>query len=293
MGKLLVALAWGVSGLLASAEAPNFAYDRRVPLEIHVRGEEDHDGVRVKDITFAAALGGRTAAYLVEPLGVGRPPYAGILYVHWYEPREKNSNRTEFLEEAVTMARRGARSLLVSTMWSDPEWFDKRDRKNDFVASIRQVIELRRALDVLAAQPDADHKHIAYVGHDFGAMYGAVLAGLESKRVAAWVLAAGTTSFSDWYLLGKPKLDGPERDNFVERLAPLDPVKVIQFASPVLLQFGKGDPYVPDEKAKTLAAAASEPKQVSWFEGGHALDERAMTQRIEWLTDALRLLRSR
>jgi hypothetical protein len=50
---------------------------------------------------------------------------------------------------------------------------------------------------------------------------------------------------------------------------------------------------VPDDKAKALAAAASEPKQVSWFDGGHALDEKATAQRVEWLTDTLRLLRSR
>jgi hypothetical protein len=124
-------------------------------------------------------------------------------------------------------------------------------------------------------------------------MYGAVLAGLERKRVTGWVLAAGTTSFSDWFLLGKPKLEGAERDRFIDQLAPLDPVKVIEFASPLLLQFGKGDPYVPDEKAKALAAAASEPKQVSWFDGGHGLDEKATAQRVEWLTDTLRLLRSR
>ena len=48
--------------------------------------------------------------------------------------------------------------------------------------------DLRRALDVLLAQPGVDPKRIAYVGHDFGAMYGAVLAGVD-RRVSVWALA--------------------------------------------------------------------------------------------------------
>ncbi len=292
MRKLLLpgmlALAWG----LPAADTLNFAYDRSEPLSLKVHREEDRDGVKVKDISYAGAFGDRIAAYLVEPAISLRPPYAGILYVHWYEPKEKTSNRSEFLDEAVTMAKRGARSLLISTMWSDPEWFEKRDRKNDLAISVRQVIELRRALDVLAQQPEADRKHIAYVGHDFGAMYGAVLAGLDSQRVAGWVFAAGTTSFSDWFLLGKPPLEGDARKKFIAQLAPLDPVKMIEFASPVLLQFGKNDPYVPEDKAKALIRAATEPKQVNWYEGGHGLDDKAIVHRVEWLTDTLRLLRS-
>lgn len=289
--RKLVLLAAAAVWSAPAAQAPNFAYNRKAPLDIRVHGEDDRDGVRVKDISFSSAAGGRTAAYLVEPVTQLRPPFPGILYVHWYEPREKNSNRTEFLDEAVTMARRGARSLLISTMWSDPAWFDKRDRKNDFAASVQQVKELRRALDVLLAQPETDRAHIAYVGHDFGAMYGAVLAGLENQRVSAWALEAGTTSFSDWFLLGMPQLEGAARQKFVDEMAPLDPVKYIGMASPLLLQFGKDDPYVPAVKARELAAAASEPK-VSWYDGGHALDDSAIAQRVEWLTDLLRLLRS-
>ncbi|MEO8660889.1 MAG: hypothetical protein ABI693_20625 [Bryobacteraceae bacterium] len=291
MHRILLTLAIALG--LSAADGPNFAYNKKAPFDIRVLSETEHDGVTVKDISFAGASGGRTGAYLVEPLVQLRGPYPGILYVHWYEPRAKNSNRTQFVDEAVTMARRGARSLIVETMWSDPQWFDKRDRKNDLASSVQQIIELRRALDVLMAQSEIDRKHIAYVGHDFGAMYGAVLAGLESGRVAAWALQAGTTSFSDWFLLGKPELEGETRRKFVEQLAVLDPVKYIGLASPspVLLQFGKNDPYVPDAKAKAMMDAAGEPKQMYRYDGGHALDDKAISQRVEWLTESLRLMR--
>jgi len=65
-----------------------------------------------------------------------------------------------------------------------------------------QVIDLRRALDLLAAQPGLDHDRIAFVGHDFGAMTGALLAGAD-KRPRWYVLMAATTSFPAWYLPGK------------------------------------------------------------------------------------------
>ncbi|HBY63947.1 MAG TPA: hypothetical protein DEH78_29330, partial [Solibacterales bacterium] len=161
--------------------------------------------------------------YLIRP--AARPEKGpGILYVHWYEPEKPTSNRTQFVEEAAELARKGAVSLLVETMWSEPKWFAQRKRENDFAISVQQVKELRRALDLLTAQPDVDPRRIAYVGHDFGAMYGAVLASLEGKRIHAWALQAGTTRFSDWFLYGQPRLEGEARRKFIDELAPLDPI---------------------------------------------------------------------
>ena len=54
------------------------------------------------------------------------------------------------------MARRGAASLLIETMWSDRDWFIKRTQDDDYSDSIRQVIELRQAMEVLLAQPGVD-----------------------------------------------------------------------------------------------------------------------------------------
>lgn len=54
---------------------------------------------------------------------------------------------------------------------------------------IDETIEVRRALDLLLAQPQVNRKRIGFVGHDYGAMYGALVAGVE-KRVKAYVLIA-------------------------------------------------------------------------------------------------------
>ncbi|MDQ6700503.1 MAG: hypothetical protein M3Z36_10005 [Acidobacteriota bacterium] len=267
-----------------------FDYDSKLPLSIEESGVETREGIAVHDISFASLAGGRTKAYLVLPrVAPGSAKFAGALFVHWYEPKSPTSNRSQFLDQAVQLGKAGTVSLLIETMWSDPQWFPKRNPDEDPERSIQQVKELRRALDVLLAQSHVDPSRIAYVGHDFGMMFGAVLAGVD-RRPTAFALQAGTASFSEWYLLGR-KLEAMDRQKAVERLSALDPVRFIGAAAPrpVLLQFGKSDGYVPDDKAKAIYAAAKEPKQILWYDAGHELDRRAVEDRMAWLKKQLRL----
>lgn len=243
--------------------------------------------VEVRDIAFANSSWSQTKAYVVSPAKKGS--YAGVLFVHWYEPKSADSNRTQFLGQAIDLAQSGTVSLLIETMWSDPRWFQKRDQSADYRNSVSQVKDLGRALDVLLSQPGVDSKRIAYVGHDFGAMYGAVLAGTD-RRVKVWALQAGTTAFSDWFLLGT-KLDAAGRQKIVDELAPLDPVKFIGSAAPapVLFQFGRSDDYVPEAKARQFFDAAKEPKEIRFYDAGHGLDAAAIDDRQKWLRSKLGL----
>ena len=54
-------------------------------------------------------------------------------------------------------------------------------------------------MDLLLSQPNVDAKRFAYVGHDFGGMYG-VLAGSLDRRPTHYVVMAATPRFPDWYL---------------------------------------------------------------------------------------------
>lgn len=121
--------------LLLAAAANPFDYDRRQPPDIRIVGRETRDGgIEVRDITFANLSGGRTEAYLIVPPRL----QAGILFVHWYEPPNPTSNRTQFVDEAVELARFGVVSLLPATMWSQNDWFRKRKREDDLVNSVNQ-----------------------------------------------------------------------------------------------------------------------------------------------------------
>jgi fermentation-respiration switch protein FrsA (DUF1100 family) len=208
--------------------------------------------------------------------------------VHWYEPGSADSNRTQFLPEAIELAKLGVVSLLPATMWSEPKWFPTRDRERDVENSVAQVNELRRALDLLFAEVGAATP-VAYAGHDFGAMFGAILAGVD-RRPVAYALQAGTSTFSHWYLYG-PKMEEPARSQFVEKLKAIDPVTHVGKAapSPVLLQFGTKDPHVPKSRADEFIAATKEPKRVLWYDAGHHLNDQARSDRVAWLIEQLGL----
>jgi predicted esterase len=180
-------------------------------------------------------------------------------------------------------------SLLIDTPWSEPTWFPKRDGDKDYDMSVAQVKELRRALDVLLEQPGIDRQRVALVGHDFGAMFGALAAGVD-PRPTHFVFMAGTASFTDWYLF-TPKREGEARERFIAKLAPLDPVKYLKRIAPrpVLLQFATRDKFVSKEAASALATAASEPKTVKYYDAEHALNADATRDRQGWLKKELNL----
>lgn len=136
------------------------------------------------------------------------------------ETEAADSNRTQFLKEASEMAKRGAASLMVETIWSDRDWFIKREQKDDIQNSINQVIELRQAMDLLFSQPGMDPENFAFVGHDFGAMYGVVMGAID-PRPKSYVLMAGTPRFPDWFLY-YPRLEGDPRQAFIDSFVETD-----------------------------------------------------------------------
>lgn len=262
-----------------------FEYAHDSPLDVRPVGIRNLGDITESEFTFDTSLGRRRAASIIKPLGDG--PFPVILYVHWYEPQACDSNRTQFVEEAQCMAREGVMSLLIETMWSDREWFLKRTQADDYEASIQQTVELRRAMDLLLSQPGADSGRFAYVGHDFGAMYG-VLAGSVDPCPTCYVLMAGTPRFSDWYLY-YPKLENDEREAFIQQMTPLDPIEHVGRLSPapILFQFGRGDPHVPVDRAAAFFDAATDPKEIRWYATGHELNDLAEHERIEWLLQRL------
>ena len=249
--------------------------------------------VTVQQLTYAQLDGTRNAATLVTPFGSasglaqGRP---AILFLHWYGPPNATSNRTQYLPEAVELAASGVVSLLVDTPWSQERWFGTRDSAKDYEFTLQMTKNVRRALDVLLAQPGLDRTRIAVVGHDFGAMWGA-LAVAEDPRVTHFAYAAGTSSFTDWYLY-TPKREGADREAFVAKLAPLDPIAHLPKIAPrpVLLQFGTRDEHVKNESATAQAEAAKEPKTVKVYQNaGHELTYQARVDRLAWIRQQFKL----
>ena len=286
-GMLLAAFVL-IGSFQPAAPASLFNYDSSRPLGVKETARREDTGVLLRDITYATLTGGSNAATLITPATPPATPSPAILFVHWYGPPAPTSNRTQFIPDGMALARQGVTSLLIDTPWSVPTYFKSRTREEDYSRSVQQVRDLRRALDVLLTQPGVDLTRVAYVGHDFGAMYGTLAAAVD-PRVTHFVFMAGTASFSDWFLYG-PKLEGEARDRFIAQLAPLDPVKwVPKLRGPVLMQFADTDEHVSTPRRELLAAAAPKGTEVRVYKAGHELSEESTRERLTWLRKVLRV----
>jgi len=149
-----------------------FDYDSKRPLDYSDTVNQTKNGVTIHDLQYASPKSGRVTAYLVVPEGKG--PFVPIVFGHWGP-----GNRTEFLPEALFYAKAGAISLLVDYPWVRPApWrrgvpnFDKPELDHEIY--IQTVVDIRRGIDLLLARKDVDPKRLAYVGHSYGAQWGAI-----------------------------------------------------------------------------------------------------------------------
>lgn len=273
-----------------------FAYDRSLPLEVKENGVEDRNGVRVHDISYQSPKGGRVSAYLVVP-AEKRRKFAGTIFMH-----QRPGSRKNFLDEALSLAKVGAISLLIDAPFSraaeSKREFDPAVSKpeSDRDIYIQTVIDLRRGVDLLLSRPDIDSKRIGFIGHSYGAHTGAVLAGVE-KRVKAYVIMAGAPSLTEFLRTStvpaivrtRDSLTKEQQDNYFRTLADVDPINYIAYVAPSALffQFGKSDSYPTEVEAELYAQKASDPKLVRFYDAGHALNDEAKRDRAAWLSKQL------
>ena len=112
-------------------------------------------GIEIHDVSWASLGTDRVSAWLVVPPGGG--PFAGLVYLHGSE-----TDRDDFLDEAVAMARGGAASIVMDAPFARTGTsrkafllnFGLAERERDMTA--QTVLDLRRAYDVLLEREDVD-----------------------------------------------------------------------------------------------------------------------------------------
>ena len=277
-----------------------FDYDVKAPLGVREIGRESREGATIVDLSYLSPRGGSVPAYLVVPAGEG--PFAAILFGHWMMPGSPMTNRRQFLDEALVLARAGAVSLLIDAPHVRGGFVREKDELRSAIQSAevsrQQVIDFRRGLDLLLARPDIDPKRIAYVGHSFDAHVGGILAGVE-KRIGSFVLMAG--GFADEaYVFDEENSEmvklrariGDKRlRDYFRTYAWDDPANFIGHSAPaaVFLQFGRQDKPISEKTATRAYQLFSEPKTMKFYEAGHALNAEARRERADWLAKRLAL----
>jgi uncharacterized protein len=112
------------------------------------------------------------------------------------------------------------------------------------------VTDLARALDALAPLPAIDAARIGYAAFSLGAILGSLFVPYD-ERVLAAAMAVGGAG------IGPPTLDPVAH---IGRFAP----------RPLLFVNATRDERIPRAAAEALHGAALDPKEVLWFDAGHA-----------------------
>ncbi|NTX64798.1 dienelactone hydrolase family protein [Myxococcus sp. CA051A] len=261
-------------------------YDAKAPLDVKTVRAQRRGDVTVTELTYASPKGGRVPAYLVTPPGPG--PFAGLTFLHWGQ-----GSKNEFLDEALSLARAGVVSLLVDAPHVRPApWRGSLKGAAIYDSSLQMLVDMRRAVDLLASRPEVDARRLGFVGHSMGAMVGGALAGVE-PRLRAFVLMNGVGDYSK--SIREMELDNEKqlanamsKEDFaklVRRMAVLDGVVGVGHASPRALFFqnGRSDAWVTAAQVNTFIDAATMPKLAKVYEGGHELGDAARRDRAQWL----------
>ena len=137
------------------------------------------------------------------------------------------------------------------------------------------LADAKLALGYLGARPEVDAGRLALTGYSMGSFLGVQVAA-DTPAVRALVLAAGGDLPA-----------GTPFDRLVRAVA--DPLKAVRRfdGRPLLMVHGRRDGTVRPEQAQRLFDAASEPKELRWYDAGHYLPASVIDDAATWLSARL------
>ena len=247
-------------------------------------GRETRGPAAIDDLAIDTGDDPPFEAFLVTP---ERPTGPAVVAWHWFDTAADDSDRTQFLDEAVELAGMGVTSLLPQGRfpWSMPPT----GAAADIAAIEAEVARLHAGIDVLRATPGVDASRIALVGHDFGGMLAAVAAP-DVAELQALVLIAATPRWGDWFLPFWPIPD--DRIDYLRALRPLDPIERVGALGevPVLFQFGRRDFFIAAMTGLEFRGGAPAGAELLPYDDEHGMREPAIrADRISFLRRTLGL----
>jgi pimeloyl-ACP methyl ester carboxylesterase len=276
---LLTALATALPAILApppSAAATHPAASRPAAAP---------SSVVIQDVTLDVH-GTPVSLYVVAPAAHRAHARAGILFLHWFAPGTVGADRTEYLADAIGLAEEGTVSFLPQGTF--PWMGDPVGTRADSRAIRRQLAVFRSLLNRLANRADVDPTRVAVVGHDYGAMYAALLARTD-RHVRAAVLETPDATWENWFLKYWLGFEGDQATQYAATFAGLEPVSAIHgLGARIYLQFADTDIYIPEE-VRSAFAASDPAAKVSLYHAEHQLDTDATADRLAWLETELSL----
>jgi dienelactone hydrolase len=242
--------------------------------------------VIVQDLLVPVPGQAPVPAYLVRTEGSSRAgSEAGILWLHWLG--QIHSDRTEFVAEAIQLAGHGVVSLLPQGTF--PWQASPIGTKDDVTAVRKQLRAFRACLEALIANRLVDRSRVAIVGHDYGAMYGALLAD-GNPQINAAVLATPDATWGHWFAKYWLGITGEREAKYDALFASLQPVDhVARLGGRELLQWAGHDIYVSAGVRSEFEHAAPHAAVDLYGDADHQLITQTQTDRDAFLQKVLGL----
>jgi dienelactone hydrolase len=283
---VLVLLLTGCGGDSKPEASGPFDYDRDASLEFKDKGRVNRNyPIEIRDVSYASPGGDdEVTAFLVKPPGQG--PFPGVILVHG-----AGGNRQQLLVQATWLAGRGAVALVVDSPFARnpglqfPEGIPGLRVERDLI--VKNVQELRRAVDVLKEHAGVEDEKIGYIGYSAGARTGAILAGNEDRVDAYVFISGGSAPIAEVTKAVPPDV----RSDVEVILTEVDPLRHVREAPPakLLFQNGRKDEVVPRAALLALYRAAGKPKEIRWYDATHEPTVAVYRDTLSWLTKELGL----
>lgn len=151
---------------------------------------------------------------------------------------------------------------------------------------VQNIVDLRRAVDLLHERPDIAGHRIGYVGFSMSTFLGAQFVALEPRVSAACFALGGAGLF---HVVSSQAADG-SRDNLELVASLLDPLHYAGLIAPrpVLQVNSETDQIIPAALGHMLYGALHEPKRAIWYQGQHGeVPDDVLREMRLFLTDAL------
>lgn len=241
-----------------------------VPLDIEVTDEARGDGYLRRRVVFDTELAMSVPAYLLVPdARVDGPPGPAVLAVHGHGPGKDAICAVVDHEHgayAHQLAQAGfvvlAPDLRCFGERSDPQWDEPAKYECDWnlVAATmagrsplaQNLLDMRRALDVLAAEPTVDGDRMGAAGLSYGGTITLFLAAID-PRVRAAVVSGYLSSWRaahtvPWNMCGSQVLPG-----MLGEIEHIDVAAAIA-PRPLLVESGTDDVIFPVDAARATVA---------------------------------------
>jgi uncharacterized protein len=246
----------------------------------HGRANVRKAAIALHDISFRSG-GRRVEGFLLVPPGHARRP--AVVFVHG-----SGGDRGELLPLAVWLAARNVVTLTItepSTSAPPPPATGAGLLTRARDVQVRDVVAVRRAVDVLRSLPVVDPDRIGFLGWSAGAKTGTFVAASEPRVKALVLLSAGADRVSQFVSSAPRDLKRQTR----RILGSVDPIRYVAWARPgsLLLEDGRRDRVVPRAALLNIAHAAPRGTTVRWYDAPHQLDRAAYHDAFDWLARKL------